>query len=47
MKISLNWLNDYARTELPAQKIADILSDLGLPYEGIEYLRMMRLSILK
>ncbi len=39
MKISLNWLNDYVRTELPAQKIADILSDLGFPYEGIEYLK--------
>lgn len=39
MKISINWLNDYVRTELPAQKIADILSDLGLPYEGIEYLK--------
>ncbi|MCX5635142.1 MAG: phenylalanine--tRNA ligase subunit beta [Planctomycetota bacterium] len=39
MKISLNWLNDYVRTELPAQKIADIISDLGFPYEGIEYLQ--------
>ncbi len=38
MKISLNWLNDYVKTALPAQKIADTLSDMGFPYEGIEFL---------
>ena len=38
MKISLNWLNDYIETGLPAEQIAEILSDLGLPCEGIEHL---------
>ena len=38
MKISLNWLSDYIETGLPAEEIAEILSDLGLPCEGIEHL---------
>ena len=38
MKISLNWLSDYIKIDFPAQKIADILSDLGFPCEGIENL---------
>ena len=38
MKISLNWLADYIDTGLEPQKIAQILSDLGFPTEGIEYL---------
>jgi len=38
MKISLNWLNDYIETGLPADQIAEILSNLGLPCEGIEHL---------
>jgi len=38
MKISLNWLSDYIETGLPAGQIAEILSDLGLPCEGIEHL---------
>jgi phenylalanyl-tRNA synthetase beta chain len=38
MKISLNWLSDYIKTGLCAEEIADILSDLGLPCEGIEHL---------
>jgi phenylalanyl-tRNA synthetase beta chain len=36
MKISLNWLRDYIDIERPADEIAAILSDLGLPCEGIE-----------
>ena len=36
MKILLSWLNDYVETGLPAEKIAEILSDLGLPCEGIK-----------
>ncbi|MCJ7730497.1 MAG: phenylalanine--tRNA ligase subunit beta, partial [Sedimentisphaerales bacterium] len=36
MKILLSWLCDYIETGLSAVEIADILSNLGLPYEGIE-----------
>jgi phenylalanyl-tRNA synthetase beta chain len=36
MKISLNWLCDYVETDLKAPEIAEILSNLGLPCEGIE-----------
>ena len=38
MKISLNWLSDYIETSLGAEQIAEILSDLGFPCEGIEHL---------
>ena len=38
MKISLNWLSDYIEIERSAEGIAEILSDLGLPCEGLEYL---------
>jgi phenylalanyl-tRNA synthetase beta chain len=39
MKISINWLNDYIDTAgLDVQKIAEILSNLGFPNEGIENL---------
>jgi phenylalanyl-tRNA synthetase beta chain len=36
MKVLVSWLNDYIETGLKAEAIAKILSDLGLPYEGIE-----------
>jgi phenylalanyl-tRNA synthetase beta chain len=36
MKISLNWLSDYVETGLEAEQMAEILSDLGLPCDGIE-----------
>jgi len=38
MKILLSWLRDYVETGLSADRIAEILSDLGFPCEGIEYL---------
>jgi len=38
MKISLNWLNDYVQIDSDGDGIAQILSDLGFPTEGIEYL---------
>ena len=38
MKILLNWLKDYVEIDHPADQIAEILSDLGLSYEGIDYL---------
>ncbi len=36
MKISLNWLSDYIETGLGTDQIAEVLSDLGFPCEGIE-----------
>ena len=38
MKILLNWLSDYIETGLSADQIAEILSDLGFPCEGIVHL---------
>ncbi len=37
MKVLVSWLSDYIETGLAAEEIAGILSDLGLPNEGIEY----------
>ncbi|MHC4153665.1 MAG: phenylalanine--tRNA ligase beta subunit-related protein, partial [Planctomycetota bacterium] len=37
MKVSLNWLKDYVEIEHSAEEVAEILSDLGLGCEGIEY----------
>jgi len=36
MKILLSWLRDYVETDLSAEKVAAVLSDVGLPCEGIE-----------
>jgi len=38
MKILLSWLNDYVQTDLNAEQIAETLSNMGLPCEGIEHL---------
>ena len=38
MKISLNWLSDYVQIEESPEQVAEILSDLGFPCEGIEHL---------
>lgn len=36
MKISYNWLKQYIDIDLPAEKLAEILTDIGLEIEGIE-----------
>ena len=36
MKISLNWLKTYLDMELPAEQVAEILTDIGLEVEGME-----------
>ncbi|MHC5060624.1 MAG: phenylalanine--tRNA ligase subunit beta [Planctomycetota bacterium] len=36
MKLSLDWLSDYVDIDKSADQIAQILSDLGFPTEGIE-----------
>lgn len=36
MKISYNWLKDFIKIDWPAEKIADLLTDLGLEVEGTE-----------
>ena len=38
MKVLLSWLKDYVDIELSAQEAAEILSNRGFPYEGIEVL---------
>ena len=38
MKILLSWLSDYIETGLGVDQIAEILSDLGFPCEGIEHI---------
>jgi phenylalanyl-tRNA synthetase beta chain len=38
MRVLLSWLGEYVETGLSAEEIAEILSDLGLPNEGIERL---------
>ncbi|MHC4641729.1 MAG: phenylalanine--tRNA ligase subunit beta [Planctomycetota bacterium] len=38
MKVSLNWLSNYIETGLSTEEIAEVLSDLGFPCEGIEYI---------
>lgn len=38
MKVLLSWLSDYIETGLSAEQVAEVLSDLGFPCEGIEKL---------
>ncbi|MFT5024737.1 MAG: phenylalanyl-tRNA synthetase beta chain [Flavobacteriales bacterium] len=36
MKISFNWLKNYIDTNLPVEKVCEILTDTGLEVEGLE-----------
>ncbi|TWP23815.1 phenylalanine--tRNA ligase subunit beta [Apibacter muscae] len=36
MKISYNWLNDYIKTDLSVEKVASVLTDIGLEVEGVD-----------
>jgi phenylalanyl-tRNA synthetase beta chain len=36
MKISFNWLRDYIKTNIESEKVAEILTNIGLEVEGIE-----------
>jgi len=36
MKISNNWLQDFIKTDLKADKTAEYLTDIGLEVEGID-----------
>ena len=37
MKVLLSWPRDYIDIEHSGEEVAEILSNLGLPNEGIEY----------
>lgn len=36
MKISYNWIKDYLKIDLEAEKVANILTEIGLEIEGME-----------
>lgn len=42
MKISLNWLKDYIKTDLSAEQISKALTDIGLEVEGYEVVESIR-----
>lgn len=42
MKISFNWLKDYINTDLPASKIAEVLTSIGLEEEGMEEIESIK-----
>ena len=42
MNISYNWLKRYLDTDLPAEEIARILTDIGLEVEGFEKIETVR-----
>ncbi len=45
MKISNNWLKDYIKTDLKADKIGEFLTDIGLEVEGIEQYESVKGSL--
>ncbi|MDD4820330.1 MAG: phenylalanine--tRNA ligase subunit beta [Flavobacteriales bacterium] len=42
MKISYNWLKEFAPVDLPAEQAAEILTDLGLEIEGLDKWESLR-----
>lgn len=42
MKISYNWLKNYANVNLDAEKVSDILTDCGLEVEGLEKIQTVK-----
>lgn len=42
MNISYNWLKRYVATDLPAEKVAEILTDIGLEVEGFEKIETVK-----
>lgn len=42
MKISLNWLKDYLRTDLRPEEIARVLTEIGLEVESFEQIEAVR-----
>jgi phenylalanyl-tRNA synthetase beta chain len=42
MKISYNWLKEYISTDLPVEKIAEILTETGLEVDGIEKIEAVK-----
>ena len=45
MKISYNWLKQFLEIDLEAEKIGEILTDLGLEVEGIETIESIKGSL--
>jgi len=45
MKISYNWLKEFLSIDLEAEKVAEILTDLGLEVEGIETFESVKGSL--
>jgi phenylalanyl-tRNA synthetase beta chain len=42
MKISYNWLRQYIQTDLPANEISEILTNIGLEVEGTESIQSVK-----
>ena len=42
MKISYNWLRLYIQTDLPAQEVSEILTNIGLEVEGLESVQSVK-----
>ncbi|MCB0458963.1 MAG: phenylalanine--tRNA ligase subunit beta, partial [Flavobacteriaceae bacterium] len=45
MKISYNWLKQFLDIDLEAEKVGELLTDLGLEVEGIETIESIKGSL--